>query len=344
MANYKVGTNVSISDLIKSGGNATAVTDKYLINTNTTITYTASSNAFENPSSFGYKKDDVDIANSMVAYYIDYTSDATIPNDNTVIPSWCTKLRFIAIGGGGGGGGGSGDPEGWDLYYNWTPSLRQTGTAGSSGTGGGGGGLAAAYIDRVTYPPPYVIDIGSGGDEGGDEGSPNAAGNNGTNGNATTVKYSTNTIFLTANGGGKGRGGRDPQDGSETTSNTTNTGFGGTGSSNITPKWEATGNASNSSTDASLWSSTSYRGPSRGGTVAYGTASTTLTNVTVPTIATADTGTSYSISVNDDIVQTRNNIGAGFGQGGIGGINAPNSNGHRGQKGGDGLVRVYFIK
>jgi hypothetical protein len=279
----------------------------------------------------------------MVAYYIDYTSNATIPNDNTVIPSWCTQLRFIAIGGGGGGGGGSGDPDGWLVSRSTTN--RQNGVAGSSGTGGGGGGLAAAYINRETHPPPYVIDIGLGGTPGGEQGTALDSGKDGTGGNPTTVKYDTNTTFLTANGGGKGKGGRDPNNDSETTYNTTYTGFGGTGSSNITPKWEVTGNASNQSNDASLWSINVYHGPSKGGTVAYGTAGTTLTNVTVPTIATADTGTSYYIDTANDVeYETRNNIGAGFGQGGIGGINAPNSNGRRGQNGGPGLVRVYFIK
>lgn len=340
MANYKVGTNQSIADLIKSG-NATAVTDKYLITTKSKITYTASSNAFENPSSFGYKKNNVDIANSMKAKYNDYTSDTTIPDDNTVIPAWCTELRFIAIGGGGGGGGGSGDPGGWSTL----PSQGvQFGDAGSSGTGGGGAGLAAAYIDIATYPPPYVITIGTGGDGGSEEQTTNAAGNDGNDGNATTVKYSTNTVFLRANGGKAGRGGIDPNDASEETTNTINNGVGGTGSSNISTKWVATGNGSNAANDAAEWTTNSYQGPSRGGTVAYGTAGTTLTNVTVPTIATADTGTYYAINSAGNITETRNSIAAAYGQGGIGGINAPNSNGHSGQDGGGGLVRVYFIK
>lgn len=341
MANYKVGTNVSIADLIKSGGNATAVTDKYLITTNSTITYTASNNAFENPSSFGYKKDGVDIANSMMAKYIDYTSDYTIPNNNTVIPSWCTKLRFIAIGGGGGGGSGGGDPGGWGVGVQGGSQLSD---AGSSGTGGGGAGLAATYIDRGTYPPPYVITIGTGGNGGAEEDSANAAGNDAENGNATTVKYSTNETFLTANGGKGGRGGVDPNISNEVTDNTSNNGVGGTGSSNITPKWEATGNGSGSASDASQWKPNSYSGPSGGGTVKYGTASTSLANVTVPTIATADGGAKYFISIYREAIETKNNEPAGYGQGGIGGINAPNSNGRGGQKGGGGLVRVYFIR
>lgn len=319
MTNYKVGTNVSISELTKTGS-TTTVTDKYLIATNTTLTYTPSTKAFENPSPLGYKKNGTDIANSIQAKYTNYTSTTTI--DDVDIPAWCTQLRFIAIGGGGGGGGGGGDPGGWG-----------SGDTAVSGSGGGGGGLAAAYINKATYGPPYVITIGTGGNGGAYQGNPNSEGNDGSSGNATTVKYATNLTLITANGGAGGNGGTDPNEGKNTTDGV----IGGTGVvlAAITTKYEQKGNSSNAANDGDKYNATNApdEGPSRGGTVTYGSS--------VPTIA--NNTTSNMIAPTNP---TNNGYWStpGYGQGGIGGANTDNSNGYAGQDGGGGLVRVYFIK
>ena len=322
MTNYKVGTNTSISELIATGGSTTTVTDKYLITTNTTLSYNPSSKAFENPSAFGYKKDGTDIANSIKAKYTDYTtingSTTEITLDGT-IPAWCTQLRFIAIGGGGGGGGGGGDPGGWN-----------SGDIGVSGSGGGGGGLAAAYINRATYPPPYVITIGAGGTGGAYQGSPNTEGNDGSPGSASSVKHATNTTLIIANGGAGGNGGTDPNSGTNTTAGVS----GGTGNvlAEIATKYTETGSSSNSATDADLYNATNNadKGPSKGGTVNYGTSVPIIANNTTSNMISPDNNGSWS--------------NPGYGQGGIGGANTDSSNGYAGQDGGDGLVRVYFIK
>lgn len=249
MTNYKVG-GISVSDLIASGSTTTATSGAFFTGTNTTIAYNPSNKPFENPTEFGFKKNNTDIANSIQSTYKDYTSSTTL--NSADISGWCTQLRIVAIGGGGGGGGGGGDPGG---------------SIGVSGSGGGGGGLAAAYINVATYGPPYVLTIGSGGAGGAAQYTPNSPGNPGSDGGITSVKYGTNTEIITANGGNGGNGGTDPN----STTNTTAGVNGGNGTilAAIGTKYTETGNSSNTANDG---------GPSQGGTNNYGNSVPILAN------------------------------------------------------------------
>ena len=318
MANYKVN-DIPISDLIESGGETDTNTQKYTI-LNTPLKYISTTYAFEKPSLFNFKFNDVDIANSMVATYTNYTVNTTL--NSTDIPNWCNQLRIIVIGGGGGGGGGSGDPGGWSSQ-----------DVGVSGSGGGGGGLVAGIINISTYAPPYSIVVGTGGAGGANQGTAEAAGNGGSAGNTSSFKYATNTTIMSANGGSGGLGGTDPN----SSTNTQNGVSGGTGSANITVNSTIPGNASNGSGNGSAYNITNnpYGGPSQGGTVNYGT--------NIPQIAT-NLALTTAASIERPEISNWNTAIAGYGQGGMGGINASNSNGYAGQPGGGGLVRVYFIK
>lgn len=55
------------------------------------------------PTVTGYQIGGVDIGNNLFFKYVEITTSQTI-----TIPSWCTKINAILIGGGGGGGGGVG--------------------------------------------------------------------------------------------------------------------------------------------------------------------------------------------------------------------------------------------
>jgi hypothetical protein len=233
MSKFKVD-GTPLSDLIESGGNNDTNTFEY-ISLGTSIKYIASSKAFENPKTTGYKYQGTDIANSIVAIYTDYTVDTTINS----IPTWCTQLRIIAIGGGGGGGGGGGDPGG-----------HKSQEKGVSGSSGGGGSVVAAYINTQSFAPPYKITIGTGGTGGAYQGEPNQGGYSGDDGNQTTVNYATNTTLLIALGGLNGIGGTDPQSNVNVTSGSGANSNAGTIASGISISYSGIGNGSNQAGDA----------------------------------------------------------------------------------------------
>jgi len=319
MANYKVN-DIPLSDLIEQGGSSDAITQKYNI-LGTPIKYISPNvSSFESPSALGYKVNGIDIANSMVAVYNDYTGNTTLNSGD--IPSWCTQLRVILIGGGGGGGGGGGDPGGWNSQ-----------DVGVSGAGGGGAGLVAGIITKADFAPPYKIVVGTGGDGGTYQGIAENSGYFGAAGNASSFSYNTNTVIMTAEGGTRGTGATDPN----SSTNSTSGASGGSASANITTVAKLDGNDSATAYDGYGYNATNapnHVGPSQGGTVNY--------NSNVPQIATNVTVTTTD-SYNRQQLTNWSDKKAGYGQGGMGGINA-GSNGFAGQPGGNGLVRIYFIK
>jgi hypothetical protein len=191
-----------------------------------------------------------------------------------------------------------------------------------------GGGLAAAYVNISAYPPPYNLTVGTGGVPGQLQESNSLGGYSGSAGNASSVKYATNTVLLVANGGNGGNGGPDPDARNESVSGVT----GGTGSvlaGYPDIKYTNTGNSSNASGNKS---------GSDGGTY--------FISALVPQI-------SNNVSVSNDDCYNRpyisnwSNLIAGYGQGGHGGINDTkdgNNRGNAGQPGGNGVIRAYFIK
>lgn len=319
MANYKVN-DVPLSNLIEQGGSSDAVTKNYNI-LGTPIKYISPNvSSFESPSALGYKLNGVDIANSVVAVYNDYTGNTTLNSGD--IPSWCTKLRVILIGGGGGGGGGGGDPGGWDSQ-----------SIGVSGAGGGGGGLVAGIITTANFAAPYKIVVGTGGNGGTYQDIAENSGYFGSAGNESSFSYNTNTVIMTAEGGTQGTGAEDPNTGN----NYTNGAYGGGANANIPTVAKLAGNDSATAYDGygyDVTNAPNHVGPSKGGTVKY--------DANVPQIATNVTVTTTD-SINRPNLSDWANKKAGYGQGGMGGINA-NSNGYAGQPGGNGLVRIYFIK
>jgi hypothetical protein len=138
---------------------------------------------------------------------------------------------------------------------------------------------------------------------------------------------------MTAEGGTRGTGADDPNSGN----NYTNGAYGGGASANITTVAKLTGNDSAIAYDGYGYNATNapnHVGPSKGGTVKY--------DANVPQIATNVTVTTTD-SINRPYFENWADKKAGYGQGGMGGINA-GSNGFHGQPGGQGLVRIYFIK
>jgi hypothetical protein len=87
-----------------------------------------------------------------------------------VAPAGVTRMHVELWGGAGGGGAGGTGSEG---FFTWT------------GGGGGGGGAAGQYVRSIVTVVPghrYRVQIGVGG-----SGTPNAAGANGGDGDATTL-------------------------------------------------------------------------------------------------------------------------------------------------------------
>ena len=123
MSNSYFSKNTSITSLGHPGN--TAFNNSYSGFPLSTFT----NNHWENPSALGYQINNTDIANSVQAAYTDYTSNSSI-----IIPTWCNKLKIIAISGGGGGGGG-----GVNNCENANNGGGTRGGAGGSGAGGGGG-------------------------------------------------------------------------------------------------------------------------------------------------------------------------------------------------------------
>jgi hypothetical protein len=172
-----------------------------------------------------------------------------------------------------------------------------------------------------------------GGAGGAYQGNAANSGYGGGGGQSSSFSYNTNTVIMTATGGNGGIGGTDPDSATNSTSGVS----GGGANANITTVAKLTGNASATAYDGNGYNATNapnHVGPSQGGTVNY--------DSNVPQIATNVTVTTTD-SYNRPYFENWANKIAGYGQAGMGGINA-GSNGFHGQPGGQGLVRIYFIK
>ena len=140
-------------------------------------------------SNLNYEYLNVDISTYSIATWVD--SASTFPS----LPSWCTKIRAVLIGGGGAGAQGS-------FSYNVQNNNHQNGQGqvsnqhnhdnqdiyvGQSGGGGGGGGFVFLNTTNVTQ---VGIQVGIGGQ------------GNGVAGGATTLTINGSTVIKALGGAG----------------------------------------------------------------------------------------------------------------------------------------------
>lgn len=321
--NYKIATNILISDIIESG-------------TTTSTNYTGfpayipTNLSFEKHiTDFGYKDSGTDLKTKMTASYIQYEGPDSSSTSGTyssqTIPTWCKRLRVIVIGAGGGGGGGG-------------ANINNGGTRGGAGAGGGGGGFAVGEIAINTTGQTYQVVVGGRGEGGTYESTDGAGGNNATNPTVTQTYFKLGTTTLmTANVGSWGNGGRSSGADSNTTSNTA----GGNGVVNDT---NVVLNSVTGSGNEGVYGNNSN--PGEGGTINY------YDTNTRPTFYYGNNGSNVAVNEEGDAPTSNNlfwyeqypNAKPGLGQGGWGGNNSNNDNGYPGQKGGISFVRVYFIR
>jgi len=193
MSNYKF-KGVSISTIAKHRTNETIATKYAAIFPSGTVTsgsLTFSQSIDERPLSAGipYSIDGTNISQFLIAAYTD---------GSVSIPSGCTKVRVILIGGGGGGGSGvdahNGETQINDDQRNNNDATNQNNRnyintqyhAGLPGSGGGGGGFV--YLSQVSLngASSASITIGSGG---------------ATNTNGQDSSFTVNSVTYTAAGG-----------------------------------------------------------------------------------------------------------------------------------------------
>jgi hypothetical protein len=103
---YKTDINLNkarLSDLIKYVKNANYTTSfgTSSLTLNTSYTSVFSNTINEAPNPLGYKYLGTDISTFSIATWVESAGSTTF----TSIPTWCTKIRAVLIGGGGGAGG-----------------------------------------------------------------------------------------------------------------------------------------------------------------------------------------------------------------------------------------------
>ena len=104
MANY-YKNDISISTIVKCITNSTVnacFVGSGQITLTTTYTSTFSARVNEKPSELSYQYQGTDISTYCIAPYVESSGSTAF----TSVPSWCTKIRSVLIGGGGGGGRG----------------------------------------------------------------------------------------------------------------------------------------------------------------------------------------------------------------------------------------------
>ena len=329
--NYKLKIGTSfypVEDIIRDGSTTST---NYVGFPN----YNTSSLSFElHETAFGYKESTIDLANNIVALYIDYigggatntgseqnSSQAnndtykafnsygdTITHASKSIPAWCTKMRVIVIGAGGGGGGAGAGNEG---------------NAAGSGGGGGGGGFAAGTVVKTANVNEYSISLGGCGLGGYYEGTQGEDGYEARDPDNINTTFTYSNSVLEANCGEGGQGGAE----AVAPNNASGTSSGGNAvvnATNITLLKETTiGNGGGSG---------NAENPGEGGTINFSANNYPALNT--------NQGNAPENMINQD------NELPGYGQGGWGGLSTNNNNlnGYGGQCGGRSFVRVYFIR
>ena len=180
------------------------------------------------PNTFGYISPSGEDLSTLV------TANSSIFNDssNVSIPSGCTSINVICVGGGGGGGGAGGKAEAKKFNGNWSSEAN-------GGTGGSGGWVKSyeTINQSVENVNDIYITVGTGGDGGtagknaqanynfgSDKSVVAGKGNDGKVGNESSVVAisNPNTPIISAVGGDIGIGGSGA--GAKSSSNgTTNT-------------------------------------------------------------------------------------------------------------------------
>jgi hypothetical protein len=316
MSNSYFSKNTSITSLVHPGN--TAFNNSYSGFPLSTFT----NNHWENPSALGYQINNTDIANSVQAAYTDYTSNSSI-----IIPTWCNKLKIIAISGGGGGGGGG--------VNNGANANNGGGTRGGAGGSGAGGILSIIKSKQLSLVEYNNMNITFGGEDshsstgaGGEYTDPMGA--NGKDGKygVGIYLYASANEYIRVYGGAYGHAGKG-------SANNNNVAQGGSnGSTTVAYNY--------------IFDNYYFYVESRGGTDGGEGKNETIGDAGIVSNYSLDNDPPQ-INTNYDYtnVQT-NNIGInnsqlGIGQGGVGGINSNNNNGYAGQNGGPALVRVYFL-
>jgi len=163
-----------------------------------------------------YEVNGVDIANSYIAGYSDYTNTLNV---TYTVPTGATHMRIIAIGGGGSGGGGGGGATANSKDASKAQPNYQGQTCNSSG-GNGSPGSTGSYVttpDILLINNSLQLTVGTGGPIGtvgqstsnSSAGGDNAQGNNGFtySGNNTVIIYNGVTYNAVGGlGGGIGNG------------------------------------------------------------------------------------------------------------------------------------------
>lgn len=112
---YINSTSVPLSTIVKyckTAQNLTSVQTSFnnFTGVSTVESIFTSGSVNETPSDLGYQINGTDISSFFIANFSDYTTSTSIQ-----IPSWCTKIRFILIGGGGNGGTGGAGTNYWNV-------------------------------------------------------------------------------------------------------------------------------------------------------------------------------------------------------------------------------------
>lgn len=198
--------NIPISDLVR----CIKDTNSYNAFENSGLTINTGYNDFtsslvEIPSNLNYEYANVDISTYSIATWVDSNSGFSS------LPSWCTKIRAVLIGGGGAGAQG-------EFSYNSQINNHQNGAGqisnqhnndnqdifvGQSGGGGGGGGFVFL---NTTNASQMSVQCGIGGQA------------NGASGTATVLVVNGSNVAVALGGGGAslvgGGGGGGTQGGS----------------------------------------------------------------------------------------------------------------------------------
>jgi len=144
MSNFKF-KGIPLSDVINTTGGTPA--------TGYGFTYNTTTFANSKPLTTGYRRNNVDIANTATANVETYKASTSV-----TIPTGAKSFRFIGRGGGGGGSGGGGGAE-----SKWaTPAWQH----GGNGAAGGNGAFVYITDNNVGAATTLNVFLGAGGNFG----------------------------------------------------------------------------------------------------------------------------------------------------------------------------------